>query len=382
MSVPAPLPPRPLLALTGVVVAVHLVVLQQMPGVLEAGDAAPGRVKALTTRTLVPAAPPAVPAPAAAPVAVPRPSPAAAPPAPAAPRPAPAPDTPNTPFHASNQPLPSVDGSEVAINSVVSGTTTQAETPVVPLPTPPLAEAVVAVAEPGRTAPSAAAPLAGGVTLQATVPAPVHLYYDVTGQARSLPYSARGELLWRHDGQRYQTQMVVSAFLVGSRSQTSEGNITPQGLAPRRFGDKSRNEQAAHFHRDTQRISFSANTPEAILQPGAQDRLSVVLQLGALLAADPAQLAPGASLTLQVVGPRDAELWRFTAEGESVLNLPNGTLQALKFIRVPRREFDTRIELWLAPSLHYLPVRIRLTQANGDFVDQQLRASEPLGGLQ
>ena len=172
--------------------------------------------------------------------------------------------------------------------------------------------------------------------------------------------------------------MEVSAFLVGARLQTSEGDITPQGLAPRRFGDKSRNEQAAHFNRDTQRISFSANTPEVPLLPGAQDRLSLVLQLGALLAADPTRLAPGTSLTLQTVGPRDAEPWRITAEGEEQLNLPNGTVTARKFMRAPRREFDTRGELWLAPSLNYLPVRIRLTQANGDFVDQQMRSSEPL----
>jgi len=249
---------------------------------------------------------------------------------------------------------------------------------------PPPAEAVRAAAAPvpPPADSSTAAPPAGGVTLRATVPAPMHLYYDVAGQARNLPYSARAELLWRHDGQRYTARMEVSAFLVGARSQTSEGDITPQGLAPKRFGDKSRNEQAAHFNRETQRISFSANTPEATLLPGAQDRLSVALQLGALLAADPMQLAPGTSLTLQMVGPRDAELWRFNAEGEASLNLPNGALQALKFTRAPRREFDTRIELWLAPSLHYLPVRIRLTQANGDFVDQQMRASEPLNGFQ
>ena len=47
--------------------------------------------------------------------------------------------------------------------------------------------------------------------------------------------------------------------------------------------------------------------------------------------------------------------------------------------RAPRRPFDTRLELWIAPSMNYLPVRIRVTQSNGDFVDQKLRASEPAG---
>ena len=31
-------------------------------------------------------------------------------------------------------------------------------------------------------------------------------------------------------------------------------------------------------------------------------------------------------------------------------------------------------QLWLAPELGYLPVRIRITQANGDFAELNLRA--------
>jgi hypothetical protein len=29
--------------------------------------------------------------------------------------------------------------------------------------------------------------------------------------------------------------------------------------------------------------------------------------------------------------------------------------------------------MWFAPALHHLPVRLRLTQANGDVADQLLR---------
>ena len=371
MNARGPVALRPLAALTAVVVAAHLLVLQQAPTALNFGEAPPGRASALTTRTVAPPAP-VPPAPAAVATPAPRPQPAKAPPAPKTAKPPATPSAaPLMPVDASNQAYSDVNDVELATPSGVNGTTTSPVSPGAPAS----AEVVVATAAPSSVP---AAPAAGGVTLSATAPAPVRVLYNVTGQARNLPYSARAELLWRHDGRHYDARMEVSAFLVGSRTQTSEGDITPQGLAPRRFGDKSRNELAAHFNRDTQRIIFSANTPEAPLLPGAQDRLSLVLQLGALLAADPTRLAPGTSLTLQTVGPRDAEPWRITAEGEEQLNLPNGTLPARKFTRAPRREFDTRVELWLAPSLNYLPVRIRLTQANGDFVDQQMRSSEPL----
>ena len=55
-----------------------------------------------------------------------------------------------------------------------------------------------------------------------------------------------------------------------------------------------------------------------------------------------------------------------------MLDLPFGETATLKLSRQPRREFDQKVELWYAPALGYLPVRSRITQANGDFVDQQL----------
>ena len=47
-------------------------------------------------------------------------------------------------------------------------------------------------------------------------------------------------------------------------------------------------------------------------------------------------------------------------------------MPTLKLTRKPRKEFDQKVEIWFAPSLGYLPVRNRITQPNGDFIDQQL----------
>lgn len=227
------------------------------------------------------------------------------------------------------------------------------------------------------SAAAASAPL-DGLDLNATVPPSARLLYNLIGQARKLDYTARGEVLWRQDGQRYTLRLSVSAFLIGARSQTSEGDITPQGLAPRRYADLWRGEQAAHFNRETQRITFSANTPDVPLLPGAQDRLSLSVQIGALMAANPVRMAPGTRLTLQTANTRAAEPWTFTSDGEEQLDLPFGEVQAFKFSRAPRREYDTRVEVWIAPSLNHAAVRVRVTQGNGDFVDQLLRAIEPV----
>ena len=207
------------------------------------------------------------------------------------------------------------------------------------------------------------------------LPAPTRLAFDVTGQAKKFNYSARAELLWQHDGSRYEARQEVSLFLMGSRSQKSVGQITSQGLAPEKFSDRARSEQAAHFDQAKGRVTFSANTPAAAVGPGAQDRLSLFIQLGALLAGDPARFVPGTQITLTAVSARSADRWTFTVEGPEALELPAGTTQTLKLQRLPRRDYDQKAELWVAPSLGYLPVRIKITQANGDFADLRLRSS-------
>ena len=207
------------------------------------------------------------------------------------------------------------------------------------------------------------------------LPPPTRLAFDVNGQAKKFTYHARAELLWQHDGSRYEARQELSAFLVGSRAQRSVGAITAQGLLPERFSDRSRSEQAAHFDYAKGRVTFSANTPDAPMGPGAQDRLSVFIQLGAMLAADPGRFVPGTQVTLTTVSARSADRWTFTIEGPETLELPAGPTPALKLQRLPRKDYDQKAELCVAPALGYLPVRIRLTQANGDFADLQLRSS-------
>jgi Protein of unknown function (DUF3108) len=208
------------------------------------------------------------------------------------------------------------------------------------------------------------------------VPAPVFLKYQVLGMSKQMNYSAWAEFSWQHDGQRYDSKLEVGAFLLGSRSQTSQGTLGSEGLMPQRFGDKFRTEVASHFQRDKGVISFSNNAPEVPMLKGAQDRLSVVMQIAALLSAEPERYPVGTMLSFQTVATRDAEVWLFLVEKSETLQLPYGDVPTIKINRKPRKEFDQAIELWFAPSIDYLPVRLRVTNANGDFVDQQLRKVE------
>ena len=75
---------------------------------------------------------------------------------------------------------------------------------------------------------------------------------------------------------------------------------------------------------------------------------------------------------MYTAGPRAADTWAFTVAAEEVLALPYGQVNTLKLRRQPQREYDQTVEIWLAPALNYLPVRNKITQSNGDFIDQQL----------
>jgi len=208
------------------------------------------------------------------------------------------------------------------------------------------------------------------------IPASLNLQYDVS--SNKFPFRLNAELGWQQDGASYDAKLSFGAFGL-RRVQTSRGQITSDGLAPLRFSDKYRSEVAAHFVREKGKVTFSANTPDAPLLAGAQDRLSVVLQLAAMIAGDPDRFPRASTITLQIIGPRDADMWLFTVEEDETLNLPGGPQATRKLVRNPRREFDQKVELWLAPALGYLPARIRITEANGDYIDQKWLSSEAPG---
>ncbi len=209
--------------------------------------------------------------------------------------------------------------------------------------------------------------------------APVRMELVAKGEAKGLTYHANSEFLWQHDGEHYQLSLTVSAFFIGALTQTSSGQIDASGLLPERFSDKRgrRSEQTVVFDRADGRIVFNSAAPPLALEPGMQDRLSLFMQMGAWLAGDPARYPAGSGITVQAVGTQESEPWVFVVEPPELLDLPSGSVQTVRLARAPRKPQDTRVEVWYAPLLGYLPVRIRITQASGDYVDQQLESLGP-----
>jgi len=210
----------------------------------------------------------------------------------------------------------------------------------------------------------------------ATLPGSLRLKYGIQGEVKGMAYQASGELLWAHDGQNYEARLEVGAFLLGSRVQHSRGRITPAGLQPLRFSDRSRRERVTELDHSQALARFSAGAPDTALQPDAQDQLSVFVQLASLLASRPQTEPPRGERVLQVVGPHSADIWRFALGDEETLSLAGGEVRARKLSRIIQGTDELRVDVWLAPTLNWLPARIRLTQASGDYIDLQWRSSE------
>lgn len=353
--------------LTAGVVAVHLLALGLLPST--AGPGRPPPETRFITRTIVtpPPAPVAVapaPIPAPPPAAVPKPVPRPAP----KPRPAPAPAT--------AAPEPALEA-PAATNADTSPAGAAESTPTEPPTAPPAPTATPPTPAPEAAAPPEAAPPPPPVPVR--VPGSMRLKFAVSGQQGVTPLQGVfGDLSWQQDGQAYDAQLSLTFFFKTLRSQHSVGVLGPTGIEPVRFSDKRKVEVASHFVRDQGTVVFSNNAPSVPLLPGAQDRLSVVLQLGALMAADPGRYPTGSALAMQTVGPRDADIWSFIVGDEEVLALPAGEITARRLVRTARKPFDDTVEVWVAPALGYAPVRIKQTQSNGDFADMQLREQLPL----
>jgi hypothetical protein len=261
---------------------------------------------------------------------------------------------------------------------IAQASTPTAETAITPEPPPATPAPPQAASEPTQTLPPAE--VLPHIPLGALPPSSL-LRYDLTGQEKGLTYYASGELNWQHNDQAYALALSVKAFLVGSRHWRSVGDITAAGLAPRRFSDSWRGERAAHFDREKNRIVFSGNAPEAPLIAGAQDQISLYVQLAAAMAGSPERFTPGARLQIQTVTLRDALPWLLTFEQTETLNVDGQSINTVKWVCQPRNRFDAKVEFWVSAQHDWLPVRIRITQVSGSFIDLNLRSLEKLPPL-
>ncbi|WP_395698882.1 DUF3108 domain-containing protein [Aquabacterium sp.] len=316
---------------------------------LQQAAPAPVAVRAPAAERALPSVTPAPPAPASAPRRAdkpapppPQPEPAALPPPPAqvvaeaAPAPAPAPE---------------------------------------PAPPPPVVEPVARVAEPPQPAPAPA--VASAPTAEPFEwPPSTRLSYALNGYYRGPIEGGKAQVDWLRSGSRYQVRLEASIGPLFSRQASSDGELGDRGLSPRRFDGEQKQLLRAPRRWSQQfgpeRITMPDGR-EIDSVPGVQDEASQFVQLTWLFTTQPGLLQVGKTLELPLVLNKRFYRWIYEVDQQETLNLPFGPVATyhVKARRLAERG-DLTPEMWFAPSLQYLPVRILLRQDESTFIDLTL----------
>ena len=226
------------------------------------------------------------------------------------------------------------------------------------------------------TAPGAGA--AEHVAIKRPVDLPPSADLSYTIEARQKGFSIGGEALvsWRLTGAAYTLRADTRAKLFGSIVESrSEGVIDSFGIAPVQFYEKRLRKEpwTTTFDRAGKTISFTEDKQTYPIKGGEQDRTSVSWQLVGVARAAPEKFTPGSEWTFFVAGRRDAEPWTFKVVKRENVRTGLGPVAALHLVKLPPPDSKGQtLDIWLAPSHEWYPVRLRFSDSDDEFIDQTL----------
>ncbi|MDX8123159.1 DUF3108 domain-containing protein [Janthinobacterium sp. GMG2] len=203
------------------------------------------------------------------------------------------------------------------------------------------------------------------------------LVYSIKAKQRGIALSGESVSNWRAGDGKYSLLAETKAALFGKiLEQRSEGTVDDYGLAPAQFVEKRFRKEAATttFKRDSKTIVFSEGDDSYPLKGGEQDRNSTVWQLVSIARATPEKFTPGSEWSFFVAGRRDAEPWTFKVVKQETVATGQGLVEAVHLIKAPPPDKKgQQVDLWLAPSLEWYPVKVTFADEDGDYVEQTLQ---------
>jgi hypothetical protein len=207
-------------------------------------------------------------------------------------------------------------------------------------------------------------------------PADTRLTYKLGGNYRGeLHGSAR--VLWQRQGTRYQAVVEMSAGLLASLTFSSQGEITVGGLRPEVYQEDNRRRRRGVLLGDE---DVRLHNGTRVARPeGVQDAASQFVELGHRFATGQTELAAGTQIRLALARPGGVDDWVYDVTGEEIIYLPRlGPVTAwhLKPRRLDRPRGPLTAEMWFAPALQYLPVRILITQDADTYLDLLVQTIE------
>jgi len=233
-------------------------------------------------------------------------------------------------------------------------------------------------------APASAASDASDAATAGPVRPPFHwppstrLTYTLTGLYRDGPLYGSAAVEWRREGTHYQVQFDIHVSPFFDQHMFSDGEIVEAGLSPRHYDESFK---VPLLSPRVRRIEFGdtlvtlSNGSQAVKLPQTQDGASQFVQFVWMFHGHPEWLEPGHVFEIPLAINSNLRRWHYEVVGTERLSLKFGPLEAVHLKPIldgPRRPNEYPFEIWTAPTLQYLPVRILVRLDDQNYADLSL----------
>ncbi|MEJ6020851.1 DUF3108 domain-containing protein [Ramlibacter sp. PS4R-6] len=236
-----------------------------------------------------------------------------------------------------------------------------------PVPEPPAA----AASAPAAVAAASAASAPMGPAMAAdNWPADTRVSYKLTGYYRGdLIGDARVQ--WQRQGERYQARVDLDVA-VFRMTFLSQGEVGSDSLLPRAYQETTPNRtRVVQIGADHVVLNDGRNVPRPA-DVAVQDTASQFVELGHRFATGRDKLVAGGVVQFWLARPGGLDLWTYDIVGRELLATPHlGTLEAyhLKPRPIANPRGNITSEIWFAPSLQYMPVRVKINVGTEAWAD-------------
>ena len=217
------------------------------------------------------------------------------------------------------------------------------------------------------------------------LPPSADLSYTLEAKQKGFSFGGSGTVAWRAAGGKYSVAGAWKASFLGKILENrSEGALDAYGLAPTRFFEKRfrKESTAANFDRAARIIGFDGDNTTYSILGGEQDRSSVQWQLAAIGRASPDKFVRGSEWKFFVVGRRDAEVWTFKVLNRESIKTAIGSMQTVHLVKTSQADSTAqRVDLWLAPAHEWYPVKLRISEDEGEYIEQTITRIDKRGQI-
>jgi hypothetical protein len=200
--------------------------------------------------------------------------------------------------------------------------------------------------------------------------------YKLEGYYRG-PFYGQATVEWVRQNQRYQVRLDVSVPVLGGINMISEGQIVATGLSPERYESvnrllfKTSKPSVLKFEEQEVILNNGDRVPRL---PDVQDPVSLLIHLAYRFIKQPQLLEQGNTIEIPLASSKRSEVIAYDVVEREVLKTGMGDVATMHV--KPRRLMQDKNSLlgdiWFAPSLQYLPIRVYAKWGEDVYVDMQM----------